>query len=336
MAKQNQYKPVKYGTRKRHVGGFDALWLADDHLLLVQNNIYTQGYKRFFFNDIQAITIKVTNHWKIYTLCLVLPLALTLLLALLNEGPARIAWLCPTLIFLLCLLINWYKGPTCQATLVTKVQSHELPVNRLKKAQKVVHHLRGFIEKGQGVLRPEEITGPVTLSLREPQRPAAKKQQGKSVDYSYSGTHHLIYFSLLLLIAGLTGLQLQVRNGTILFGVALLCLGAMIFMIISLIKQNNSAMAGSLKLTTWATFVFIALIGITSYFDATFYILSTIEEGVMPTQLDIFRALIERDPAQDGFFKGLLISCTLSLSTVGIAGLVQTLNFQKKRREVNG
>src|SRR6516162_3063872 len=38
-----------------------SLWLGDDHLLLVECTGYSETYKRFFFRDIQAITISKTK-----------------------------------------------------------------------------------------------------------------------------------------------------------------------------------------------------------------------------------------------------------------------------------
>ena len=42
-----------------------SLWLGNDHLLSVMNEGYSEGYKRFLFKDIQAITLRKTPHWAV-------------------------------------------------------------------------------------------------------------------------------------------------------------------------------------------------------------------------------------------------------------------------------
>src|ERR1051326_4778766 len=58
-----------------------SLWLGPDHLLLVERRGYTEFYKRFFFRDIQAITIRQTNRHKVWTLVLSIFAAICIVLA---------------------------------------------------------------------------------------------------------------------------------------------------------------------------------------------------------------------------------------------------------------
>ena len=41
------------------------LWLAKDHLLCVETEGYTESYKRFFFQDLQAITLRRTSRGRL-------------------------------------------------------------------------------------------------------------------------------------------------------------------------------------------------------------------------------------------------------------------------------
>ena len=43
--------------RRRGFTGFTQLWLAPDHILLVQNNRFSEHYRRFALADIQAIVV---------------------------------------------------------------------------------------------------------------------------------------------------------------------------------------------------------------------------------------------------------------------------------------
>src|SRR5580698_2302749 len=50
---------VVYRTRS-------ALWLGGDHLLLVETSGFTENYKRFYFRDIQAITVQETRRGQVW------------------------------------------------------------------------------------------------------------------------------------------------------------------------------------------------------------------------------------------------------------------------------
>src|SRR5208283_5906459 len=79
-----------------------SLWLGDDHLLFVECTGYTETYKRFYFRDIQAITIrKTTTHavWNWITGVLTAGCALAVLRSLRDGGPES-----GTVIFFSCVL----------------------------------------------------------------------------------------------------------------------------------------------------------------------------------------------------------------------------------------
>src|SRR5213593_2882508 len=65
-------------SRVRHTGFFtlastrSSLWLGKDHLLNIDSNRYTEEYKRFYFRDIQSITIRKTKRREIWNLVLML------------------------------------------------------------------------------------------------------------------------------------------------------------------------------------------------------------------------------------------------------------------------
>src|SRR6058998_3858024 len=83
----------------RDVVSISRLYLARDHLLVVNSNGYIEEYKRFYFQDIQAIIIRksITGqvwNWVLGALafpCLAVAIAL---FAVLEKGdlPAAIFW----------------------------------------------------------------------------------------------------------------------------------------------------------------------------------------------------------------------------------------------------
>jgi hypothetical protein len=143
-----------------------SLWLGKDHLLCIDSSGYTETYKRFYFRDIQVITLVATKRRAVWNGVLVVPIVLCLAglanaLFSLPEAtnPAIITWTILTVIFLAPLLINNLMGPACTGYLRTAVQIEELPsLSRLPRARKALERIRPSIVGVQGALSPDEIS----------------------------------------------------------------------------------------------------------------------------------------------------------------------------------
>ena len=159
-------------TRSRARGGFSvafqsrsALWLGKDHLLCVDTTGYTETYKRFYFRDIQALTIRATSRRGIWNWVLAIPTGLCVIgwsyYFLTESAPslaAVISALLVTLVFALPLLFNNLLGPACATQLRTAVQTEDLPsLCRLRQTRRILDRLRPLIAQAQGSLAPEEI-----------------------------------------------------------------------------------------------------------------------------------------------------------------------------------
>ncbi len=137
-----------------------SLWLGKDHLLGVDSSGYTETYKRFYFRDIQAITLRKTYRRLILG---ILSSAFVALFAVITiaSTEAAASWVFGSIggISLLILIINLVKGPTCRCQLRTAVQIEEMPsLNRVSKVHKVLDRIRPLIAAAQGQLTPEEIS----------------------------------------------------------------------------------------------------------------------------------------------------------------------------------
>ncbi|MDZ4860871.1 MAG: hypothetical protein SGI88_18000 [Candidatus Hydrogenedentes bacterium] len=148
------------GRAKRGFGLFandkQRLWLAEDHLLVVTQSYLTERYKRFYLNDIQAITIQKSSAGAILNTILLILVATALVLvtaAVLSEWPEP-AYVIPAILagfFTSGALINASFGPTCVCHVLTAI--HEEPLfclGRLRTALRVVEQLRVEIEAVQG------------------------------------------------------------------------------------------------------------------------------------------------------------------------------------------
>lgn len=143
--------------------GRQSLWLAKDHLLSIRSNLFIEEYRRFYFRDIQAITLRRTRRRTIWNL--ILSLALLIILASFWSGSISILsaneWPFYTLFAVvgLPLVINNLRGPTCTCYIRTAVQMEELPsMNRLRKVSRILERIRPLIAEAQGELTAEQLS----------------------------------------------------------------------------------------------------------------------------------------------------------------------------------
>ena len=161
-----------------------SLWLGSDHLLSVDSGTFTENYKRFYFRDIQAITIEKTKNWTIWNYIWGVAVFITLVSAIVdlpkgpssqwsgNDAVAAIIFGGFATLFGIFLVIHLLLGPTCKCYLRTAVQIEEFPsLRRLRKTRKILERIRPLITAAQnGELSPQTIAE----KMREPtQAPAA-------------------------------------------------------------------------------------------------------------------------------------------------------------------
>lgn len=172
MAEPPYHRLTRSAARSAFGGlyGFRAsLWLGADHVLGIDTTGYTESYKRFYFRDIQAITIRKTRSGKLGSLICGLMAGLLALLAVAafrsgNNVLAYTLGICGS-VALAALLVSLAAGPTCACELRTAVQTEQLPsLNRLRRARKVLNRLRPLIAEAQGRLAPEEIAAHLRAS----------------------------------------------------------------------------------------------------------------------------------------------------------------------------
>jgi hypothetical protein len=177
MAEQ-KYKRL---TRERGPAQFSvaamtrsSLWLGEDHLLLVECTGYSETYKRFFFRDIQAFTMRTTKVRMAWNWVWGVLLAIS---ALIIWGAAS-DWqttgtIIATSIVLICfgipLLLNNVFGPTCACEIRTAVQTESLPsLCRIRQTQRVMNRIRPLIIAAQGQLTGEEVSLRMRQSVSSP------------------------------------------------------------------------------------------------------------------------------------------------------------------------
>lgn len=143
-------------------GGWLALYLASDHLLLRRTSGFVQTYRRFYFGDIEAITIaeSVRGIFQGAALGLgVFVCAIVLLMRGWHIVNAIVGG-----VFLLLLALHLWRGRTCRAQLQTRVQRQPLPLRRVSKALRVVALLSPKLAEAQANLPPPEVVEPTIAS----------------------------------------------------------------------------------------------------------------------------------------------------------------------------
>jgi hypothetical protein len=135
------------------------LWLGSDHLLCVETEGFSESYRRFYFRDIQAITLRRTKRALVLGLVTGITAAMFALLAIFVDDIAgKVVLTIIASLFGLPFLLNLIYGPTCECQLRTAVQTEKVPsMGRVRRARKVLNRIRPLIAQAQGQLTPEEI-----------------------------------------------------------------------------------------------------------------------------------------------------------------------------------
>ena len=322
MAKHpKEYKRLP-GRKKGFLIGKYTLYQGIDHLLLVFSRMGVEDYKRFYFNDIQAIITRKTAAGKIMNIvlgiCLLFFGALGLML---GEG----GWFLFVFVdgFLLILLMtNLIKGPTGQTHLLTAVQTEILPsMHRLRTALKIMGRLKPLIDQSQGTLNREDLKSIPNRTSPKPSRgnasnvkPAASEQVNGD-----KGKAHFVLF-VLVLINGL------MAAGGLFFGHVLLTLlgsttGLLtgIFGVIAVVRQQGRKFNPPLRKITWVTLGFLGMTFLCGYFVTM--ILAYQNPETMYNQWELIK-LISNLPRDNAMVFSLRILTLGGALFLGIPGLI--------------
>ena len=112
-------------------------------LLSVSTGPFWENYKRFYFQDIKSLILLETETWKIWNWIFGLLAVCSGLIILTTGGKGLLFTVLVLAIILVALAVNIIRGPSCTCYIETAVQKEKLvPLNRLKKAQKVMDTLK--------------------------------------------------------------------------------------------------------------------------------------------------------------------------------------------------
>jgi len=260
MAKKVKEYNKLPGSKKGFFIGKYTLWQGADHLLHIFSRVGIEDYKRFYFDDIQAIIVRKTITGKVQNIILGCLMLLFLFPAFIFEGGWSVFYIAVVSILFLILLVNLLLGPTCDTRLMTAVQTEKLQsLHRLNKTFRVMDQIGQHIQQVQGSLSRDDLS-------QIPGTPAGRRSiTGKpgtaptQVAKHENGRAHLILFALLLLNGVLVISEFFISHvvPTLLSTVTGFCIG--IFVIIALVRQHNSDLPGSLRIITWTTLGYVCV-----------------------------------------------------------------------------
>jgi len=255
------YNPLTrraYGPAGRY-----RLYLGADHLLHVHEEYFAERYQRFYFSDIQAISIQRTQTREVITLLHLLVLiatALVLSVMLLYRAPREFVIIIASIfgLVLTTALINHLLGPSCACTLQTAVGTEQLyAVNRFRAARRVLARIRPLIEAVQGPFNPGDLPEmpPVLASTVQQPPPVPATRALKHC----TGRAHWALAALLALdlAASLADLY-KPMTGALETAYSLLMLFSILgALLAALVTQSHSDLPGQAKLLTWTSLGFV-------------------------------------------------------------------------------
>jgi hypothetical protein len=333
MAKNKEYQKLP-GTKKGFLIGRYTLWQGVDHLLHVYSRVGLEDYKRFYFNDIQAIITRKTIAGKVQNILLGCLLLVFTLPAILNDGVWSVFWAAFAGVLLILLLINLHRGPTCETKLLTAVQTEKLhSLHRLKIAFKVMDCLRSHIQSAQGTLSRADLIKIPARRVKDNTVNGPSLQAGKvkATPRHEKGRAHLVLFGLLVLdgVLATSGFFFTHVMVTILSSVAGICMG--ISVIIALVKQYNSNMSNALRAITWACLGFVAITFLAGYVMTMVFAFKN--PGIAHNQWELFKSISSLSPWENSLVLGFDIFTICGAFFLGISGLLMLKQSVRRVRE---
>jgi hypothetical protein len=318
------------GKKKGFLIGYYTLWQGADHLLQVYSRLGVEDYKRFYFNDIQAIITHKTAVARVQNIILGSLLALFFLFATFSQGGWSIFNGIVASVMLLLFLINIFKGSTCETYLLTAVQTEKLhSLNRLNTTQQVMNRLKSLIEPRQGRINPEILEQQSIRSAANQKQfnpPTGKIQTFKAPRHE-KGKVHVLLFALLILDA------LTIAAGFVYTHLVLTLLGTAVTMlmgicvIVALVKQHESNLKRSVRAMTWAA------LGYVCFSFVAGYVISLVQTFKHPeiwqNQWELFKLISSTSPLESPLLMVVNIMALCGATFLGIPGLFMLRNPQE-------
>ena len=293
----------------------------------------SEDYKRYYYQDIQAIVTRKNDVGKIQNFVLGALIGLFGLFAVTSGSDWMLFHAFIAVMVLFILLINVFRGPTCETLLLTAVQTEKLhSLHRLSTAQAVMNQIKPIIERFQGHLAPETLAQQsARLDSRVKNRPSTRLPQKTSKARKHeSGRVHLLLFALL------TFNGLIVAAGFVLTHAGLAFLGTAVMLImgicvvVALVKQHESNLKHPLRTMTWAALGYVCFSFVSSYMISVG--LAFRNPDIVQNQWEMIKLFANTTPWDSALMMTLNIIALIGSVLIGIPGLFLVKKYQPARR----
>lgn len=336
MSQPSPYRKLP-GRGMRREGNFiisvsahrSALWLGADHMLLVDSTIASQDLKRFYFRDIQAITVRKTHSGRTLNIVMTILTAIMCGFALaVNDSAGRIALFVIGSIFGTTVLVNSLFGPTCETHLQTAVQREQLPsLCRLRNARKVLRILRPLLEQAQGQISTEEARARATTLTAAPIAHARAKPAPLLRPLRTS--FHTALFSLLLVDALLNAvavffnsLPLALVQLAGFFGIVSTLVGA-------LIRQQDTDITAGLRRLGQCVIGYICVLLVAGLIVG---VIHSVQNPSVQNELAAMKYYSSLNPFEHPWLLAWFVTTSLCSAVFGITGTVMLAQYRRSRR----
>lgn len=333
-------KPRTY--RKLAGSGFSlalrhSLWQGPDHLLWVESAIFQEQYRRFYFQDIEAVVLQRTGRRTVWTLVLGGFFFLFAAIALFSDGiPYFSIFMAATLAILTA--VQWLKGPGCRLYLQTAVQRYRLSnLVRMRKALKVMDRIRASAEAVQGPLAPIRFSGMQTETGKgdaEKTDKTRRRPAPEAEDTALYGLRlHGIFYGLLLLFGLARGAQLWFKSVPMAVTDMAFLVCTLVLAIVVLARMKGRARGSLLSLSAWLTLVFTVVHAMAAY--GVFIAAAMRAMASMESPYDnwaIFKSFFQLQVGTHPAIEAIAVGVALVSIVLGILGLIGVLIEGRDRR----
>lgn len=160
MAGSRSIGSIQYTKASRRVGSvitYHQLWKGPDHFLLIKEIGWIEEYKRFYFNDIQSITVRQTASYLVWAL--IHPVLALFVAGIGQAGGAETGFYIFTgLLFLVIWSVHLLQGPTCTCWIQTGINREKLYMfRRVRQVRKFWNTVSLDLVEAQGRFSLEEM-----------------------------------------------------------------------------------------------------------------------------------------------------------------------------------
>ena len=301
------------------------LYLGKDHLLRVSTS-WSEYYRRFYYNDIQAVVVSRTKRGLIWNIVLAILCAAFLFWCLsVTDQTGRIVLACIAAFFGTFLLVNALMGATCRVKILTHVGSEPLPsLKRMRVARKTIALLKSRIEAVQGQLQsgeiPDQITNFEHIAGGSGSRVSAPAQN------NYRGGVHGWLFSMLLIETVAMIVTVFAQSTGFALVLLFVTLGTAVLTLIALVKQSGSALSSGLRTVTWTVLAQMILSFVLGYVMMIYVIIGN--PKISNNQWSIFSAIASIPVMQNPWLLGMFCFMVVFALVLATIGWILLLNFR--------